>query len=220
MNNDNVAMQPGRKAAIALLLAGIVLGGCVSKSKYDEVVDENVSLMQQNVRLYERVALRDEEIDILLREQEEIADELALLLAAGSVKMQLMKDGLQLQLGNEVLFGTGSTTLTASGRDVLDQLIDELDGLPYQILVIGNTDNVPVGPALATQYPNNWYLAGARAASVVTYMEQNGVPSGQLVPVSWGEVHPVAGNDTAEGRAENRRIELRLRPVIRDQAEM
>jgi chemotaxis protein MotB len=196
------------------------LGGCVSKGKYDQLVDENISLMQQNVRLYERVALRDDEIDILRREQAEIAEELALLLTAGSVKMQLMKDGLQLQLGNEVLFGTGSTTLTASGREVLDQLIGELEGLPYQILVIGNTDNVPVGPGLAKNYPNNWYLAGARAASVVTYMEQNGVPSSQLVPVSWGQNHPVASNDTVEGRAENRRIELRLRPVIRGQAQM
>ncbi len=207
------------RAGLALLAASFLIGGCVSKSKYDEVVDENISLMQQNVRLYERVALRDEEINILLNEQEEIAEELAVLLTAGSVKMQLMKDGLQLQLGNEVLFGTGSTTLTASGREVLDQLIDELDGLPYQILVIGNTDNVPVGPALASNYPNNWYLAAARAASVVTYMEQKGVPSVQLVPVSWGEVHPIASNDSVEGRAENRRIELRLRPVIREQAQ-
>jgi chemotaxis protein MotB len=209
-------LATGRGAALALVSALAFTGGCVSKSSYDEVVDENISLMQQNVRLYERVELREEEINILLEEQEEIAEELELLITAGSIKMQLMKDGLQLQLGNEVLFGTGSTTLTASGRDMLDQLIDELDDLPYQILVIGNTDNVPVGPALAKTYPNNWYLAAARAASVVTYMEQNGVPAGQLVPVSWGQEHPIASNDTAEGRAENRRIELRLRPVIRD----
>jgi outer membrane protein OmpA-like peptidoglycan-associated protein len=47
-------------------------------------------------------------------------------------------------------------------------------------------------------------------------MEAQGVPSPQLVPVSWGEVHPVADNGTPEGRAENRRIEIRLRPVIRE----
>ncbi len=202
---------------MGLLSAAVLLGGCVSKGTYDDVVEENISLMQQNVALYERVELRDEEVQMLLDEQEEIAEELELLITAGSVKMELLKDGLQLQLGEEVLFTTGSATLKASGQQVLKQLVDELEELPYQILVIGNTDSVPVGAELAGRYPNNWFLAGARAASVVTYMEQQGVPSVQLVPISWGSVHPVASNDTPEGRSENRRIEVRLRPVIRDQ---
>ena len=202
---------------MGLLSAAVLLGGCVSKGTYDDVVEENISLMRQNVALYERVELRDEEVQMLLDEQEEIAEELELLITAGSVKMELLKDGLQLQLDNEVLFTTGSATLKASGQQVLKQLVDELEDLPYQILVIGNTDSVPVGAELAGRYPNNWFLAGARAASVVTYMEQQGVPSVQLVPVSWGSVHPVASNDTPEGRAENRRIEVRLRPVIRGQ---
>ena len=202
--------------SVALVSAAVVLGGCVSKGKYNDVVEENISLMQQNVTLYERVELRDEEIQMLVDEQNEIAEELELLITAGSVKMELLKDGLQLQLGDEVLFATGSATLKPSGQEVLKQLVDELEDLPYQILVIGNTDNVPVGAHLADKYPNNWYLAGARAASVVSYMEQEGVPSAQLVPVSWGQEHPVQSNDTEEGRAENRRIEVRLRPVIRD----
>ena len=202
---------------MGLLSAAVLLGGCVSKGTYDDVVEENISLMQQNVALYERVELRDEEVQMLLDEQEEIAEELELLITAGSVKMELLKDGLQLQLDNEVLFTTGSATLKASGQQVLKQLVDELEELPYQILVIGNTDSVPVGAELAGRYPNNWFLAGARAASVVTYMEQQGVPSVQLVPISWGSVHPVASNDTPEGRSENRRIEVRLRPVIRGQ---
>ncbi len=113
-------------------------------------------------------------------------------------------------------FGNFQIFASRGDTDVLKQLVDELEDLPYQILVIGNTDNVPVGAHLAAKYPNNWYLAGARAASVVTYMEQQGVPSAQLVPVSWGQEHPVQANDTEEGRAENRRIEVRLRPVIRN----
>jgi chemotaxis protein MotB len=200
---------------VALVTSAILLSGCVSKGKYDEVAEQNVRLMQQNVSLYERVELRNEEIALLQEQQAEIAEEMAVLITAGSVKMELMKDGLQLHLDNEVLFSTGSATLKPSGKAVLEQLVDELDSLPYQVLVIGNTDNVPVGAGLVSRYPNNWFLAGARAASVVTELEALGVPSGQLVPVSWGEVHPVASNDTAEGRAENRRIEVRLRPVVR-----
>jgi len=203
------------KSLVPLAVALVVTSGCVSKGKYNEVVEENIGLMQQNVALYERVELREEEIQLLADEQEELAEELELLLTAGTIKMELMKDGLQLQLGDEVLFATGSATLKDSGKEVLSQLVDELEELPYQILVFGNTDNVPVGAHLAERYPNNWYLAAARAASVVSYMEQQGIPSVQLVPVSWGETHPIVSNDTPEGRAENRRIEVRLRPVIR-----
>jgi chemotaxis protein MotB len=171
--------------------------------------------MRQNVALYERVELRDEEIELLADEQDELAEELEVLITAGLVKMELLKDGLQLHLGDEVLFATGSATLKDSGKEVLSQLVDELEGIPYQILVFGNTDSVPVGPQLAQRYPNNWYLAGARAASVVTYMQEQGIPGTQLVPVSWGDTQPIASNETPEGRSENRRIEVRLRPVVR-----
>ena len=198
------------KSIVPLAVALVVTSGCVSKGKYDEVVNENIGLMQQNVALYERVELREEEIQLLVDEQEELAEELELLLTAGTVKMELMKDGLQLQLGDEVLFATGSATLKDSGREVLSQLVDELEELPYQILVFGNTDNVPVGAHLADRYPNNWYLAGARASSVVTYLQEQGIPPTQLVAVSWGDTQPVASNDTPEGRAENRRTEVTI----------
>ncbi len=203
------------RAVVPLGLALVLMGGCVSKGKYDDLVEENIGLMQQNVSLYERVELRDEEIELLEDEQEEIAESLDLLISAGAVKMELLKDGLKLQLGDEVLFPTGSATLKDSGKEVLAQLVDELEDIPYQILVFGNTDNVPVGPGLVDRYPNNWYLAGARAAAVVTYMHEEGIPASQLVPVSWGDTQPIASNDTAEGRSENRRIEVRLRPVVR-----
>jgi chemotaxis protein MotB len=81
--------------------------------------------------------------------------------------------------------------------------------------VLGFTDNVPVGPNLAERFPSNWELAGARAASVVRVMEEEGIPAPQLVAVSRGETEPIASNDTAEGRAQNRRIDVRLRPVVK-----
>ena len=57
--------------------------------------------------------------------------------------------------------------------------------------------------------------AGARAASVVRVMEGAGVPASQLVAISRGETQPVASNDTADGRSQNRRIDVRIRPVVR-----
>ena len=113
----------------------------------------------------------------------------------------------------EVLFGSGSTTLTDSGREMLLKVGAKLKDTSYQTVVAGFTDDVPIGGALAQKYPSNWELAGARAARVVRLLEAGGVPNERLVSVSFGENQPVASNDSEEGRAQNRRIEIRLRPV-------
>ena len=80
-------------------------------------------------------------------------------------------------------------------------------------MVIGHTDDRPIGPALIKQYPTNWELAGARAASVVRLFDDSGLTAKRMLAVSVADSQPVASNKTAEGRAKNRRIEIRLRPV-------
>ncbi len=214
-------------------LAITPLLGCVTKGKYDSVVRERDTLTEQNQTLRARtsrltrqhmrlvdvasglkqeLALRDQEVAQLQQEQMELMEELETWVVAGLIKMSMLKDGLHILLSEEILFGTGSSELNDTGREVLTRLVAELEQLPYQIGVVGYTDNVPVGPRLATRYPSNWELAGARAASVVRLFQGAGIPVQQLVAVSRGEGQPIASNDTPEGRKENRRIEVRLRP--------
>ena len=88
------------------------------------------------------------------------------------------------------------------------------EGNSIKTIVGGFTDNVPISKRLAEQFPSNWDLAAARATNVVRKLEDSGVPKGRMVVVSFGENQPVASNDTAEGRSKNRRIEIRLRPVV------
>jgi chemotaxis protein MotB len=83
---------------------------------------------------------------------------------------------------------------------------ERLIALPNTIEVLGYTDDVPIG----RRYPSNWELAAARASSVVRLLAEVGVDPTKLRVVSRGEFAPVAPNDTAEGRALNRRIEIRL----------
>jgi chemotaxis protein MotB len=134
-------------------------------------------------------------------------------LAAHQVKVDLFKSGIRVSMPGEVLFGSGSTALTASGQEMLLKVSAKLKDSPYLTIVAGFTDNVPIGGALANRYPTNWELAGARAARVVRLLEEAGVPSEKLTAVSYGENQPVASNDDEEGRAKNRRIEIRLRPI-------
>jgi len=144
---------------------------------------------------------------------DDLVSDLKSELSAQQVRVDLMKSGIRVSMPGEVLFGSGSTSLTDAGREMLLKVGAKLKDSPYETVVAGFTDNVPIGGALTQKYPSNWELAGARAARVVRLLEASGVPSERLIAVSFGENRPVASNDDEEGRAQNRRIEIRLRPI-------
>ncbi len=206
-----------------LLVAGVTLSaiGCVSQGKYDALEQENSKLRSENMQLTEaslflsgELLEADREVEVLERQQEELADEVARWALAGAVEMELLASGLQIVLPNEVLFATGSANLKPEGQALVKELVGALEDVPYQIIVIGHTDNVPIGPGLAKRFPSNWELAGARAASVVRMMASEGLAPEQLLAISTGDTRPIASNDTEEGRSRNRRIEVRIRPVV------
>ncbi len=222
------------KAVFLLGLALLVLQGCVSKSTHQAVVEKNMVLKEENVALTEKleaysnssaalqsdnsrlqIALKEEQKRAALASQtyNNIVDHLQESVAASQITVQLMKSGVTVSLPSEVVFASGSAQLSAEGTEVLQKIAAELKGLPYQTLVAGFTDDQPIGASLKEKYPSNWELAGARAAAVVRLLEENGIPEERLIALSFGDNSPVASNDTPEGRAKNRRIEIRLRPV-------
>jgi len=144
---------------------------------------------------------------------DQLVGELKNELATNQVKVKEMKDGINVNLSEEILFPSGSADLNKSGQEVITRVSSKLAGKEYQIIVVGFTDNIPIRGNLAKRYPTNWELAGARAASVVRLLEKTGIESKKLVATSYGENFPVASNETEDGRAQNRRIEIRLRPV-------
>ncbi len=135
-------------------------------------------------------------------------------LEAGQIQVQQLRDGLSVNVAQEILFASGSASLDKSGSEVLRRVADQLKQTNYQIVVTGHTDNKPIGTGLVKRYPTNWELAGARAASVVRLFSDSGLPAARLLAASMADTRPVAPNDTPEGRAKNRRIEIRLRPVV------
>ena len=138
-------------------------------------------------------------------------------LEAGQIQVQQMRDGLRVNVAQEILFASGSAALDKNGNEVLKRVADQLKETKYQVVVTGHTDNKPIGAGLVKRYPTNWELAGARAASVVRLFLETGLPANRLVAASVADTQPVAANDTPEGRAKNRRIEIRLRPVVTEE---
>ena len=97
-------------------------------------------------------------------------------------------------------------------EEVIEKVSRQLASLDHVIEVQGHTDDRAISDRLSHRFPSNWDLAGARAAAVVRQMELDGVPGDRLSLTSFSSHRPVAANDSPVGRAQNRRIEIRLRP--------
>lgn len=198
----------------------------VSKER-DQLMDERDQLIRERDRLSSRViqtkkekreaAKEAEAAKQQIAEQRQVYRSLEETFAkereANQVKIEMMKSGVKVNLANEILFASGSAQLNEMGVEVLTRAAAELLNNPYQTVVAGFTDDVQISQGLKAKYPSNWELAGARAASVVRLLEEQGVPSNQLLALSFGENSPVASNEDPEGRSKNRRIEIILRPA-------
>ena len=122
------------------------------------------------------------------------------------IKITVDSRGLIITIASDVvLFAPGSATLQAGGQRILDRLASQLAALPNQITVEGHTDNVPISGT----YPSNWELSTARASSVLrSFIERHGLPASRGSATGYADQRPIASNDTAEGRAKNRRVEI------------
>ena len=134
-------------------------------------------------------------------------------LSSGKVEVQQLRDGISVNLAQDILFKSGSASLDKVGKELLLKVSDQLKASPFQVVVTGHTDDQKIGAALAARYPTNWELGGARAATIVRLFEGAGIDKARLAAVSFADSRPKMPNDTPEGRTKNRRIEIVLRPV-------
>lgn len=128
---------------------------------------------------------------------------------SNQAKIQDLQNQLKVTIVNEILFPEGGWELHPKGEQVLAKIAPTLSSLKgQQIVVEGFTDNVPIGPELRNRFPSNIELSSARAGSVVRYLVAKGVPANTISAQGFGDTRPVASNDTPQGKAQNRRVEI------------
>jgi chemotaxis protein MotB len=180
-------MTHGLKRGILLfpLTASIVLSACVSQSRYDQLQAQYQQAQQQNAALSAQVAAEKAQICRL----------------QGAIKYTVNSD---------LLFQSGGWQMNDRGKQIITNMASKL--APTQqnpILVSGYTDNAPIGPALERQgITSNQDLSQKRAENVMEFIISQGVKPDFISAKGFGEADPVATNDTAKGRAQNRRVEL------------
>jgi len=181
-------MTYGLKRVLLLpLVAPVLFSACVSQGKYDELQAQYQQAQQQNSALSAQVATQKAQICRL----------------QGAIKYTVNSD---------LLFPSGSWEMSERGKQIIANMAAKL--APTQqnhVLVSGYTDNAPIGRALERQgVTSNEILSQKRAESVMAFLVSQGVKPDLISAKGFGDGDPVASNDTAQGRAQNRRVELSL----------
>jgi chemotaxis protein MotB len=121
------------------------------------------------------------------------------------VEVQHVGDTIEVDMKSQMLFESGSARLAQQALPALEGLGAVLRSLRNAVRVEGHTDNKPIA---TLQFPSNWELSAARAASVVHFLTRSGIPPTRMAAIGYGEHRPVADNGSEEGRARNRRVTL------------
>jgi chemotaxis protein MotB len=153
------------------------------------------------------MGMTPDEIDETLAEIEAlsamIGTELEEFIANDQVELRENGFWLEIEINTSVLFPVASARLAEDYLPVIRRLGEILATTDSRIQVEGHTDNVPIN---TVEFPSNWELSAARAASVVRLFRESGVDPTRMAAVGYGEFQPVGDNSTNEGRAENRRV--------------
>jgi chemotaxis protein MotB len=162
------------------LLPMILLAGCVSQSAYDALKAQNDQLTQQ--------------------------------VAADQAQISRLQGAIKYTVNSDLLFPSGGWQMSDRGKQLIASFAKKLAPLQQDKLVVtGYTDNAPIGRALQQQgITSNQQLSEKRADNVMQYLISQGVQPDMVSAQGLGEADPVAPNDTAAGRAQNRRVELTL----------
>ena len=148
--------------------------------------------------------------DDLERLRRDLTQTLSSQIASHAISLEMGRDGLVISLREAGFFDSGSAVPKAEAEQTLRQIAGRLGATPYDVRVEGHTDNVPIHTA---EFDSNWELASARATRIARlFLEMKAIPPERISAAGYGEYHPVAANDTAQGRAENRRVDLVVMP--------
>jgi chemotaxis protein MotB len=149
--------------------------------------------------------LRKQKGEKMLALAKNISEALKPLVQSGQVRLTQLPHGLAVEINASVLFAPGQAALQPESVAALETVAKLLADAPQQVRVEGHTDNLPIA---SLQYPSNWELSSARAASVVRLFTATGVDPVRLSAVGYAENKPVETNDSPDGRARNRRVTL------------
>jgi len=158
---------------------------------------------------------KEAELTQLRSTYDQLVSDMQAEIAQGQIQITRLADRLNVSLVDRILFPSGEASITPAGYGILRRVGDLLKTTEGKIIrVEGHTDNVAISQRLQPMFPSNWELSTARATNVVRFLQDSvGIDPTRLQAVGLAQFHPVASNETAQGRSQNRRIEIALLPT-------
>jgi len=160
-----------------------------SESDEAEAVDELGAMVQK-------------EIDEILSDVREL---IMFNRLGGMVKVQESDIGPVITISDVLVFQKGEADMSKEGLYILKQVAEILKQFAYHIKVAGHTDSTPI---YSSRYESNWELSSSRASKIVRFLEDQGIDPKNLSAIGYAHYKPIATNDTEDGRAQNRRVEI------------
>jgi len=216
-----------------LLIAVLGGGGYFYTQQHQPMKDTYDSAMAKKAELERRVTDLSQELNQKVAEitktKQEKEAEIARVQSAkdsliskmeneinkNQIQITQLADKLKVSIVDKILFPSGEADISPEGLEVLERVGNVLKSVEEKIIrVEGHTDNVPIVGRLAEKFPSNWELSTARATNVVRFLQEKvEIDPAKLEAVGLGEFQPIASNETKEGKAQNRRIEIALLPI-------
>lgn len=186
------------------------------QARLSTLESEHAAVLAERQALEKNLQAKDSALAELKDTHDKISERMKEEIARGEIALTQADGRLKVDLVDRILFDSGDAKISRRGEEVLARVGSILAHLPdRQVQVSGHTDNQPITGKLKEQFPTNWELSVSRALNVVRFLEDKAqVPAERLVASGHGEHQPIARNNTAAGRARNRRIEILLTPEL------
>jgi chemotaxis protein MotB len=181
----------------------------------NEQLSQNNQKLQQDLQKQKSVIVLQEKVIRLLDDTKKtIESSLKDQIAAKDIEVIETESQVKMILVDKILFESGSVDISEQGKALLHIIAKSIkDSKSENIVVEGHTDNTPISGRLKKQLASNWELSTARATAVVRFLQHTGkLPPQNLSVQGYSFYRPLASNKTADGRRQNRRIEIILSP--------
>ena len=181
-------------------------------AKHKDLLEELAQLSAEQQRLHQEKQQVVQKVDELAEAKERLARDLQRQIGEYKAKLKLTERGLIITFLAEILFDSGKSEIKSQGYEVLDKVSEVLATTvkDNRVAIEGHTDNEPIR---YSNWKSNWELSAHRALAVLHYFaDTRGLPPQRFQVVGFGEYHQEVSNDTAEGRQQNRRVEIVILP--------
>lgn len=170
------------------------------------------SSLTETQRALEELRAREAQQQARLATFRQMLERFRAMMESGRLRVRVVRNRMVVELPDNVLFDSGEAELKPEGQATLLEVVQILRTIENrEFQVAGHSDNVPIR---SRRFPSNWELSTARAVTVARFMIGNGMPGDRISAAGYAETQPIDSNETAEGRARNRRIEIALLPNL------